>query len=184
MPDHMIYLILEHNYHLLFCPRAQVMILLFLCSCQCQFEDSTQLEWLSHNTLFNRNWNTVPFLQIRMGHKAGETLQWRHNERDGVSNHQPHDCWHNRLFKAQIKGNKKAPRHWPLWGEFTGDWWILHTKGQQRGKCFHLMTSSWGKPPAQNWTAIDWLYELAWVSWKNFSDVIINTPTHLHPFCL
>ena len=20
------------------------------------------------------------------------TLQWRHNERDGVSNHQPHDC--------------------------------------------------------------------------------------------
>ena len=26
--------------------------------------------------------------------------------------------------KAQIKENIKAPRHWPLWGEFTGDWWI------------------------------------------------------------
>ena len=24
----------------------------------------------------------------------------------------------------------KAPRHWPLWGEFTGDRWIPHTKGQ------------------------------------------------------
>ena len=49
------------------------------------------------------------------------SLQWRHNERDGVSNHQPHDCLLNRLFKAQVKENLKAPRHWPLWGEFTGD---------------------------------------------------------------
>ena len=38
--------------------------------------------------------------------------------------------------------NIKAPRHWPLWGEFTGDRWIPRTKGQWRGKCFHLMTSS------------------------------------------
>ena len=40
------------------------------------------------------------------------SLQWRHNERDGVSNQQPRDCLLNRLFKAQIKGNIKAPRHW------------------------------------------------------------------------
>ena len=31
------------------------------------------------------------------------SLQWRQKERDGVSNHQPHDCLLNRLFKAQIK---------------------------------------------------------------------------------
>ena len=30
-----------------------------------------------------------------------QSLQWRHNERDGVSNHQPHDCLLNRLFKAR-----------------------------------------------------------------------------------
>ena len=41
----------------------------------------------------------------------------------------------------------KVPRHWPLWGEFTGDRWIPCTKGQWRGKCFHLMTSSWACPP-------------------------------------
>ena len=29
-----------------------------------------------------------------------------------------------------------------LWGEFTSDWWIPRTKGQWRGKSFHLMTSS------------------------------------------
>ena len=26
---------------------------------------------------------------------------------------------------------------------FTGDWWISRSNGQLRGKCFHLMTSSW-----------------------------------------
>ena len=56
-------------------------------------------------------------------------LHWRHNERDGVSNHQPDDCLLNRLFKAQIKENIKAPRHWPLWGEFTGDRWISQAEG-------------------------------------------------------
>ena len=68
------------------------------------------------------------------------SLQRRNNGRDGVSNH---DCLLNRLFiQANIKGNTKAPRHWPLCGEFTGVRWIPHTNGQQRGKCFHLMTSS------------------------------------------
>ena len=57
-------------------------------------------------------------------------LQWRHDEHDGVSNHQLYDCLPNRLFKAQIKENMKAPRYWPLWGEFTGDRWILRTQGQ------------------------------------------------------
>ena len=36
----------------------------------------------------------------------------------------------------------KAPRHWPLCGEFTGDRWIPHINGQYRWKRFHLMTSS------------------------------------------
>ena len=47
------------------------------------------------------------------------------------------------FIQTQIKENTKAPRHWPLCGEFTGDRWIPRTNGQWRGKCFHLMTSSW-----------------------------------------
>ena len=31
------------------------------------------------------------------------TLHWRHNERDGVSNHQPHDCLLNCLFRRKSK---------------------------------------------------------------------------------
>ena len=28
------------------------------------------------------------------------------------------------FIQSQIKENIKAPRHWPLLGEFSGDWWI------------------------------------------------------------
>ena len=31
---------------------------------------------------------------------------------------------------SEIKENTKALSHWPLCGEFTGDQWIPHTKGQ------------------------------------------------------
>ena len=69
-------------------------------------------------------------------------LKWRHDERDGVSNYQPHDCLLNCLLKARIKESIKAQLHWPLCGEFTGDRWILRTKGQWHRKYLHLMTSS------------------------------------------
>ena len=71
-----------------------------------------------------------------------KTLQWRHNERHGVSNH---DYLLSRLFRHRsITENFKALRHWPfLWGEFIGDQSIPRTNGQYCGKCFHSMTSSW-----------------------------------------
>ena len=44
------------------------------------------------------------------------TLQWRNNERDGVSNHQPHDCLPNGLFPTQMASN----------AENVSIWWRLH----------------------------------------------------------
>ena len=35
------------------------------------------------------------------------------------------------FIQTQIKENIKALRHWPLWGEFTGDRWMPRTKGQK-----------------------------------------------------
>ena len=35
------------------------------------------------------------------------TLQWRHDGRDCVSYHQPHDCLHNRLFRRRSKKKSK-----------------------------------------------------------------------------
>ena len=97
---------------------------------------------------FLANWNIVGIIdspgvstiECLLGWFA--SLQWRHNEGDGVWNHKPHDCLPNRLFKAKIKENIKALRYWPFLGEFTGHRWIPRSKGQWRGKCFHLMTSS------------------------------------------
>ena len=34
------------------------------------------------------------------------------------------------FIQTQIKENIKAPRHWPLCGEFTGDRWIPRTNGR------------------------------------------------------
>ena len=70
------------------------------------------------------------------------TLQWRHNEPDGVSNHQPYGCLHKRLFRCR---SKKTPKlrvnglcagNSPVTGEFLAQrasnaenvliWWRHH----------------------------------------------------------
>ena len=38
------------------------------------------------------------------------TLQWRHSDHDGVSNHQPRGCLLNRLFKRRSKKTSKLRR--------------------------------------------------------------------------
>ena len=38
---------------------------------------------------------------------AGGSLQWRHNGRNYVSNHQSHDCLLNRLFRCKSKKTSK-----------------------------------------------------------------------------
>ena len=34
------------------------------------------------------------------------------------------------VYSGANQRNIKAPRHWPLCVEFTGDWWIPRTNGQ------------------------------------------------------
>ena len=40
------------------------------------------------------------------------------------------------FIQAQMKENINAPRHWPLWGEFTGDRWIPPHKVPVRREMF------------------------------------------------
>ena len=56
------------------------------------------------------------------------TLQWCHNDRKS-SNHQPHDCLLNRLFRHRSKKISKL-RVTGLCERFTGGRWIPLTKGQ------------------------------------------------------
>ena len=75
------------------------------------------------------------------------TLQWRHNGRDGVSNHQPHDCLH--IFRRRSKKTSKlrvtglCAGNSPLTGEISAQmasnaenvsiWWRHHGIGAIRG---------------------------------------------------
>ena len=48
-----------------------------------------------------------PFVRALVIGDFRSALRWHHNERDGVSNHQPHDCLFNRLFRRRSKKTSK-----------------------------------------------------------------------------
>ena len=70
------------------------------------------------------------------------SLQWRHDGHDGVSNHQPHECLLNRLFRHRSKKTSKlrviglCEGNSPVTGEFPAQrasnvenvsiWWRHH----------------------------------------------------------
>ena len=71
-----------------------------------------------------------------------QQLQWRHNGRDSVSNHQPHDCLLNRLFRRRSKktsrlrttglcagispGTGEFPAQMASYAENVSIWWRHH----------------------------------------------------------
>ena len=86
-------------------------------------------------------------------------LQWRHNRQDSVSNHQPHDCLFNRLFRRRSRKTSKlrvtglCAGNSPWTSEFPAQ------RASYAEKCFHLMTSSWRVhmevSSANWWTLLD-----------------------------
>ena len=74
--------------------------------------------------------------------KYDNSLRWRHNERDSVSNHQPHDCLLNRLFRRRSKktsklrvtglcggnspGTGEFPAQMASYAENVSIWWRHH----------------------------------------------------------
>ena len=64
----------------------------------------------------------------------GGSLQWRHNGRDGVSNHQPHHCLLKRLFwrrskktsKLRVTGLCEFPAQGVSNAENVSIWWRHH----------------------------------------------------------
>ena len=68
------------------------------------------------------------------------SLRWRHNDHDGVSNHQPHGCLLNRLFRRRSKKTSNPRVTGLCVGNSPGP--VNSPQKGLRGKCFHLMTSS------------------------------------------
>ena len=93
----------------------------------------------------------LPIIKMRRSHDSlifimgfPTPLLWRHNETDGVSNHQPHDCLLNRLFGHWSKktsklrvtglcaGNSPVPGEFPAQmasnAENVSVWWRHHAE--------------------------------------------------------
>ena len=88
-------------------------------------------------------WDKIAvILHTIFSHMFPWTLQWRHNGRDSVSNHQPHDCLLNHLFRRSSKKTSKlcgtglCAGNSPLTGKFPAQmasnaenvsiWWRHH----------------------------------------------------------
>ena len=86
-------------------------------------------------------------LKTYMFHFMSKALRWRHNDHAVVSNHQPHGCLLNRLFRRRSKKTSKlrvtglCRGNSPGTGEFRAQmasyaenasiWWRHHGKGSQ-----------------------------------------------------
>ena len=93
---------------------------------------------------FYTNGELLSYHQVSMWMSDYIPLQWRHNGRDSVSTHQPHDCLLNRLFRRRSKKTSKlrvtglCVGNSPGTGEFPAQmasnaenvsiWWRHHAK--------------------------------------------------------
>ena len=75
-------------------------------------EHQSRFQWLYELHIYigyTKN-NTQPGDKTTLTHITGPycgALQWSNNEPDGISNHQPHNCLHNRLFRRRSKKTSK-----------------------------------------------------------------------------
>ena len=75
-------------------------------STNCAYSGSENDRKLTHIWCFNKTIQCV-MDGISCSRVFFAALLWRHNGRDNVSNHQPHDCLLNRLFKRRSKKTSK-----------------------------------------------------------------------------
>ena len=94
-------------------------------------------------------------------------LRWRHNGRDNISNHLPHDCFLNRLFRRRSKKTSKlcvtglCARDSPGTGEFSAQMAsnaemfsfddVIMVRSNRRNSSFHLLALVSG----MHWSPVD-----------------------------
>ena len=97
-----------------------------------------------------------PFLSVQRW-ITYRSLQWRHSEHDGVSNHRHLDFFLNRLFWCTAKRTSKLRVNGLCQGNPPATGGFPH-KAQSPEKCFHLMTS-----PYNDW-GLSWGFRVTFIS--------------------
>ena len=99
--------------------------------------------WWQCHGLYTLWWHRNYSALIQWGYSQcspprGRSLRWRHNDHDGVSDHQPHDCLLNRLFWRISKktsklsvtglcaGTSEFPAQMASNAEKVSIWWRHH----------------------------------------------------------
>ena len=116
------------------------------------------------------------------------SLQWRHDERDGVSNHQPHDYLLNCLFRHRSKKTSKlrftglCEGNSPVTDEFAAQrasyaendffWWRHHVKSLP-SFCFMLLAGI--DRSHQRTNLLCWVAVLTFVCDTTLADYVIST---------
>ena len=123
----------SHNYH-----AGQF----FVWWCNYYFSEFLYIKFIY---LFNVYYNSMVEGAKHAGlhiHVAPNPLRWRHNWRDSVSNHQPHDCLLMRLFRRRSKKTSKL-RVTGLCAVNSLETGEFPAQKPVTRRCFHLKTSSW-----------------------------------------
>ena len=90
------------------------------------------------------------------------SLQWCHNERGSLWNHQRLDYLFSRFFRRRSK-SIKDPRHWPLWGVFSGERWFPAQRPNSAEKWRHQdWKCSWHFTKSISCLMIIWGYLQPW----------------------
>ena len=66
------------------------------------------------------------------------TLQWRHNERDVVSNHQPRDCLFNHLLRRKSKKTGEFAAQRASNAKNVSIWWRQHERAVNIEQCWFI----------------------------------------------
>ena len=100
--------------------------------------------WSSFGKIIDRVTSSVPETSSTSANVASTqiSLRWRHNDHAGVSNHQPHGCLLNRLFRRKSKktsklrvtglcagnspGTGEFPAQMASYAENVSIWWRHH----------------------------------------------------------
>ena len=74
-------------------------------------DDPLELQQISNATISRSTWSNenvwIIWFQYVASIHLSKSLRWRYNGRDSVSNHQPHHCLLNRLFRRRSKKTSK-----------------------------------------------------------------------------
>ena len=110
------------------------------------------------------------------------SLQWGHNGGDGVSNHQPHDCLLNRLFRRRSKKKSKlrvtglCGGNSPGTGDFPAQrasneenvsiWWRHHDPNQTWPTPWLIMCIVGSSGHQEPWNWISMINESLFCMWR------------------